>query len=86
MACIIIYITLLNIRLLYTHIYILYIYIYVFVLPVFYIYIYTYIIVYYGQDEIRTHKMINIRRLAIGYTSPVAACPVLFSFHRSLFN
>ena len=74
MACII-YITLLNIRLLYTHIYILYIYIYVFVLPVFYIYIYTYIIVYYGQDEIRTHKMINIRRLAIGYTSPVAACP-----------
>ena len=28
-----------------------------------------------GQDEIRTHKMFYIRRLAIGYTSPVAACP-----------
>ena len=43
-----------------------------------YIYVYKalHYLFYYGQDEIRTHKMMNIRRLAIGYTSPVAACPV----------
>lgn len=34
-----------------------------------------------GQDEIRTHKMIIIRRLAIGYTSPVAACPLVTHIH-----
>ena len=53
--------------------------------PPVYIYMYIYILIllliiiniifFNGQDEIRTHKMINIRRLAIGYTSPVAACP-----------
>lgn len=42
----------------------------------YYIHIYiTLLCVLNGQDEIRTHKMFYIRRLAIGYTSPVAACP-----------
>lgn len=40
-------------------------------------------IIHYGQDEIRTHKMINIRRLAIDYTSPIAACPVSVLFYYS---